>query len=64
MLTGNLRGAMAEPAILFRTVPVLDIGGNHYDAALMQTDSGLAFFLIPAFTSRADQELTAPLSAW
>lgn len=59
MLTGNLHGDMAEPAILFRTVPVLDIGGNHYDAALMQTDSGLAFFLIPAFTSRADQELTA-----
>lgn len=56
MLTGNLHGDMAEPAILFRTVPVLDIGGNHYDAALMQTDSGLAFFLIPAFTSRADQE--------
>lgn len=59
MLTGNLHGDMAEPAILFRAVPVLDIGGNHYDAALMQTDSGLAFFLIPAFTSRADQELTA-----
>ena len=59
MLTGNLHGDMAEPAILFRTVPVLDIGGNHYDAALMQTNSGLAFFLIPAFTSRADQELTA-----
>ena len=59
MLTGNLHGDMAEPAILFRTVPVLDIGGNHYDAALMQADSGLAFFLIPAFTSRADQELTA-----
>lgn len=40
-------------------MPVLDIGGNHYDAALMQTDSGLAFFLIPTFTSRANQELTA-----
>lgn len=25
----------------------------------MQTDSGFAFFLIPAFTSRANQELTA-----
>ena len=59
MLTGNLHGDMAEPAILFRAVPVLDIGGNHHDAALIQTDSGLAFFLIPAFTSRADQELTA-----
>ena len=50
---------MAEPAVLLRSVPVLDVGGDHHNAALVQADGGLAFLLVPALASRAEQELTA-----
>ena len=59
ILAGNLHGDMAEPAVLLRSVPVLDVGGDHHDAALVQADGGLAFLLVPALASRAEQELTA-----
>ena len=59
ILAGNLHGDMAEPAVLLRAVPVLDVGGDHHDAALVQADGGLALLLVPALASRADQELAA-----
>ena len=58
ILAGNLHGDMAEPAVLLRSVPVLDVGGDHHDAALVQADGSLAFFLVPALARRAEQELT------
>lgn len=60
ILAGNLHGDMAEPAVLLRSVPVLDVGGDHHNTALVQADGGLAFLLVPALASRANQELTAP----
>ena len=60
-LAGDLHGDMAEPAILFRTVPVLHLGGNHHHAAGGQAHGGLAGLLIPALTGGAQQKLPAAL---
>ena len=45
---------MAEPAVLLRSVPVLDVGGDHHDGALVQADGDLAFLLVPALASRTE----------
>ena len=44
-------------------MPVLDVGGDCHDAALMQTDSRLALLLIPALAGGAEQKLTAALGS-
>ena len=61
VFAGDFNGDVAEPAVGLSAVPVLDVGGDHDDAALLQADGGLALFLIPALACGADQQLAAAL---
>ena len=59
ILTRYLNSNMRKPAILFCSMPVLDISWNQYNAAFTQTDRILAFFLIPPFSSCANKQLSS-----
>ena len=59
VLTGDLHGDVAEPAVRLGPVPVLHVGGDHDDAARLQADGGLALLLIPALAGGTQQQLAA-----
>ena len=59
LLAGALDGDVAEPAVLLRAVPVLDLSRDGHHVAGMQGLRALARLLIPAQTVRTQQQLAA-----
>ena len=57
----ELYGDMAEPTVLFCSVPMLDIGREHNHAAPVQADGGFTLRPIPALTCRTEPKLPSAL---
>ena len=61
VFAGAFHCNVAEPAVLFGTVPVLDLCRNGDYCAGFQADGRLSLLLIPALSGSADQDLSAAL---
>ena len=61
VFAGAFHCNVAEPAVLFGTVPVFDLCRNGDYCAGFQADGRLALLLIPALSGSADQDLSAAL---
>lgn len=51
---GTFHCQVAEPAVGFGTVPMLNACGNCYNIARLEALGGFALFLIPAFAVNAN----------